>query len=243
MSKSYDWGNIPLDKEIKKPVVGINTQLQDIILQDRQRLELARAKRAEPVDNSLLIDDKPCDEQLSCNQLSHDVQPSRDDRLTQPDKLSHKDSLSHRAKRSRRTDLPRLVKLGSEIPVTIQPQPVQIIYNFSKRDRDINKLMPSLTGDEWKVYCYLLSITHEKSWQGETHCWTSHHVIREETGLGCRRTVGIVLESLEAKELIQRTYTGNKAVKKSQYRVFLPCEISGYVGETKLSYTPVQRDR
>jgi hypothetical protein len=95
--------------------------------------------------------------------------------------------------------------------------------------------MREMTGDEWKVYCYLLSVTHEK-WEGETHCWTSQHVIKEETGVGSKRTVGLVLESLEAKGFVERTFKGNRVIKMSQYRVFLPCEREGYAGKTKIAY-------
>jgi len=242
MSKSYDWADIPLQEEIKKPVVGINTQLQDVILQDRKKLELARAKRAEAVDNALLISEEIGDENVLDDKLSPDAYSSPITRLSSQDKLSPNDKRSPVAKRSRRKDLPRLVKLEQEIPVTIEPQPVHVTYNYARRDRDVVKVMASLTGDEWKVYCYLLSITHEL-WDGQTHCWTSHHVVREETGLGCKRTVGIVLESLEAKGLIQRTFTGNRAVKRSQYRVFLPCETPDYIGQTQISYTRLQRDK
>jgi len=139
-------------------------------------------------------------------------------------------------KRSLNPDIPRLAKLRLVPAITPTPSPVHIYKNFSFRDRDLVKYMKELTGDEWKVYCYLLSVTHEK-WEGETHAWTSHHVIKEETGVGCKRTVGLVLESLEAKGFIRRTFTGNRVVKMSQYRVFLPCEREGYAGKTKIAYT------
>lgn len=227
-----------LDEEEKiRPIPGTNAHLESVRLK-----KLKESTKSEPVDKHLLIIDSLCDETILGNQSSHDAQPLYSDSSSSSDKLSSNHQPSHHTKRSRRTDLPRLVKLGQEIPITIEQQPVQILYNYCRRDRDVVGMMSSLTGDEWKVYCYLLSETHEK-WEGETHCWTSHHVIREETGLGCKRTVGIVLESLEAKGLIQRTFTGNRVVKRSQYRIFLPCEMPGYNGETKLSYTRRQRDK
>lgn len=228
------FGSVLDDDERTQPLPGTMAHLMWV--EKKKKLE------AESVDKSLLISDELCDENVLDDKLSPHAYLSPVTRLTSSDRLSVNDKLSPNDKRSRRTDLPRLVKLGRDVPVTIKPQPIHITYNYARRDRDVIKLMASLTGDEWKVYCYLLSITHEL-WDGMTHCWTSHHVIREETGLGCKRTVGIVLESLEAKGLIQRTFTGNRVVKQSQYRVFLPCEIEGYTGKTQVAYTPRQRDK
>lgn len=137
-------------------------------------------------------------------------------------------------------NIPRHVKLTRHAISSEEALPVQIMQNYSRRDKEVANLMQHLTANEWKVYCYFLSITHEL-WvpelrAGTTHCWTTHPVIQNKTGIASNNTVGKVVESLEARGLIKRTYTARRSLEKSQYRVFLPFELVGYQGKTILKY-------
>jgi hypothetical protein len=142
--------------------------------------------------------------------------------------------------KQRRADIPRHLKLTSHANSSEEPSPVRITHNYSVRDREVTNLMQLLTPNEWKVYCYFLSVTHEY-WvpelrAGTTHCWTTHPVIQKKTGIASNNTVGKTVESLEARGLIRRTYTARKPHEKSQYRVYLPFEMTGYQGKTRLVY-------
>ena len=167
---------------------------------------------------------------------THDIPASSGVQSTHVPPIAHVRLPTHNVNKPKNA-IPKLLRLSRNKVVYPEASPVHIKYNYAYRDRDLIKHMHEMTGDEWKVYCYLLSLTHEK-WEGETHCWTSQYVVAEETGIGTRKTAGLVLESLEAKGFIQRTYVGNRVIKLSQYRVFLPCEMEEYKGTTEISYTP-----
>jgi hypothetical protein len=144
------------------------------------------------------------------------------------------------AKKQRSANIPRQLKIAPHAISSEEPAPSRIMQNYSRRDREVTNLMQLLTPNEWKVYCYFLSVTHE-SWvpemrAGVTHCWTTHPTIQRRTGIASNNTVGKTVESLEARGLVRRTYTARRSLEKSQYRVYLPCELTGYQGTTKLVY-------
>ena len=122
----------------------------------------------------------------------------------------------------------------SHVNITSQePGKSSIVGNYCRRDKDVINLMPTLSGNEWKVYCYFLAITYE-SYPSKNICSTTHPTIQQKTGIASNKTVGIAVDSLIARGFLKRFLTARRANEKSMYRVFLPCEFNGYTGKTKI---------
>ena len=123
----------------------------------------------------------------------------------------------------------------SHVNITGQePGKASIVGNYCRRDKDVTSLMPTLSGNEWKVYCYFLAITYE-FYPSKNICSTTHPTIQQKTGIASNKTVGIAVDSLIARGLLKRLLTARRANEKSMYRVFLPCEFNGYTGKTKIA--------
>lgn len=136
---------------------------------------------------------------------------------------------------------PRVKHTPRVITTPKDPATVKIINNYVFRDADICSLMRELTANEFKVYNYFLSISYEVKFAPRQICSTTHPIIQTETAISSNKTIGVVVESLEAKGLIKRLVTARKAGEMSLYRVYLPCERPGYTGETLVADAEVQK--
>jgi hypothetical protein len=186
------------------------TRLQKVIDKERFESERAKLQESEPVDKSLLI------EQVSgVNKTSHVVSTSHVNITSDVKSTPHVKSTSH-------------VNITSP-----EPGKASIVGNYRRRDDDVKNLMPTMSGNEWKVYCYFLTITYE-FFPSKNICSTTHPTIQQKTGIASNKTVGIAVDSLIARGFLKRILTARRANEKSMYRVFLPCEFNGYTGKTKI---------
>lgn len=111
---------------------------------------------------------------------------------------------------------------------------VSLEGNWMKFSLDIFKLLPAIGGVELKVYLYLLSLSYG-NWQPKNICSTSLSMISEATGISFKESVSRIIKKLTTQGLVKRIFKADAKGDLSIYRVYLPSEIPGMGGKTKIT--------
>jgi hypothetical protein len=178
---------------------------------ERKKAEEAEAKKA--VDKSLLIIDKPIDLKSTGDDTSTVDQISTVPQMSTVPTIDHKSTVDQ---------------------ISTVDGHVTIENNWLKFDRDILKIMPMLSGAELKVYLYLFSLSFG-AWEPKNICHTSYPMISKVAGIPFTSTVSKCINSLIKKGFLKRQFKADAKNELSIYRVFLPCEVPGIEGKTKVT--------
>ena len=108
---------------------------------------------------------------------------------------------------------------------------VKITKNFLFLDVDVLRMFKEMTEAEIRIYTNL----YLRTW-GQINpnniCKCTNSEISANTGITSPTTFSKIMSKLEDRGLIECRYKARKVGEKSKYRVFLPCEVTGYNGTT-----------
>jgi hypothetical protein len=216
MSKSYSWEEMPMEQEVTQPVVGINAQIQEIILRERLEREKSRVEakaiETESVDNYLLINEPAITKQVT---------------VTKQATLTPEGTVTS----------PVMVKTVTS-PVTVIKEVIDDSYvkiknNWMKFDKDIFKVLSLFSGPDFKVYIYMISQSYG-AYDPKNICTVTHSMIMKAVGVNASPPISRSLKSLIQKGFLKRQFKADAKGELSIYRVFLPGEVVGIDGETEI---------
>jgi hypothetical protein len=244
MSKSYSWEEMPMQEEIKQPVVGINAQIQEIILQERRERERARAKakEAESVDNSLSTE---------ITSPSKFESPSISEAAPQFEPPSQSASPSNSAAHQATTDLKPSKEAQKLTMVTVQSPSnietpshfaspsnseaggIKITSNYMRFDLDIFEAIKTMSESETRIYLDLLLRSYGQL-PAKNICSTTNPEIALRTGIGSSSSFSKAIRALETKGYIKRLFESHKKNMKSIFRIYLPVELPASKSKTRI---------
>ena len=128
-------------------------------------------------------------------------------------------------------------------PVRVADGYVRITFNFMFMDRDVLKVIKDMTEAEARIYLYLISKSYGQQ-KPKNICSTTNSEMAPHIGITHSTAFARGLASLERKGFIGRRYIARKRGEKSQFRVYLPCEIPGFKSTTIIqSVFPPENDQ
>lgn len=126
--------------------------------------------------------------------------------------------------------------LANELPRIVDDSgSVTISENYMRFDMDIFKALAGMRLNERAVYLDLIRRSYGAYPQPRNTCECTNPEITDTTGLTGKDTITRAIRTLEDNGFISRWFKAQVKGQKSLYRVYLPCEMVGYSGRTKIS--------
>jgi predicted transcriptional regulator len=117
-------------------------------------------------------------------------------------------------------------------PVKVADGNVHVTFNYMFMDRDVLKAIKDMTEAEARIYLYLVSESYGRHKYPTNICSTTNNEMAPHIGITHSTAFARSLASLEQKGFIDRRYIARKKGEKSQFRVYLPCELAGSKSKT-----------
>jgi hypothetical protein len=115
---------------------------------------------------------------------------------------------------------------------------VSLENNWMKLDLDVFRVMPRLSGIEFKVYLFFLSRSYGAYPDSKNICSVTHSMIADIIGIDAIPPISRCVKSLIQQGFLKRQFKGEGKGDLSIYRVFLPSEIPNIGGNTKIKLLP-----
>jgi hypothetical protein len=120
---------------------------------------------------------------------------------------------------------------------------VTITENYMRFDMDIFRVLTDMGLTERFVYLDLIRRSYGKYPKPVNFCYCTHPEIVDTTGIAGKDSITRAIKALEKKGFLSRWYQAQKKGEKSLYRVYLPCELVGYGGRTRINISKGNKDR